>query len=628
MGFASDRNRSGDGGGGGGSSRAPGKSTLTGKLRRKPSRPAAGPATEVDEPMLAEAHAESGSRPAEHVRSRVEAATGADLGAARVHVGPASAAAADAMAARAYTLGPDIHFGAGEYQPGTKDGDRLLGHELVHVIQQGDSPSAPQHQLEVSQPGDPAEHEADAIAALALDGDGDGTAPVVQRPQALARAAIQREVTPDATVGGTDVKPAVGGDKDAAAIGAPSGPVVKAGIDLTAIGQDHGIRVAVGYYSSPADIAANKASYMAHPLKDVLTWGNVKPAGDHPKLKAVVARIAAGSSDADANTTATDADDIAQAVAGNNTEFGNRAAIHATQRKTIGGTAAGLVVGKHLPFDESTGKPIEAIQAISTAIGSLAPTTTAAGAVPAAPATPATPAAPLANVAEIAFFTHGVSKNIGLGKDGWMNGTAVAAALGSHATPSVQVLVYGCNAADGNDSFAATLATALAKGGHKARVFGHTSAGPATVNADGKEFTAVPDGAGGAKVTSATNYEMVFSNDFRTEEMVPVAADQGIDLTKGALHNGWTSNQYSVFGAIGAVAQPWLHGNLSKFVAKGGLAGANEDGSASSEEAAYTLGVAKDPTVAAIRTAWQAYRVTAAGKAALAAKLPAKSITK
>ena len=71
-----------------------------------------------------------------------------------------------------------------------------------------------------------------------------------------------------------------------------------------------------------------------------------------------------------------------------------------------------------------------------------------------------------------------------------------------------------------------------------------------------------------------------------------------------------------------------MHGNLSKFVAKGGLAGANEDGSASSEEAAYTLGVAKDPTVAVIRTAWQAYRVTAAGKAALAAKLPAKSITK
>jgi outer membrane protein OmpA-like peptidoglycan-associated protein len=38
--------------------------------------------------------------------------------------------------ARAYTLGSDIVFGAGEYAPETAAGQRLLAHELAHVVQQ------------------------------------------------------------------------------------------------------------------------------------------------------------------------------------------------------------------------------------------------------------------------------------------------------------------------------------------------------------------------------------------------------------------------------------------------------------------------------------------------------------
>ena len=29
----------------------------------------------------------------------------------------------------------DVHFAAGQYAPGTKEGDRLLAHELTHVVQ-------------------------------------------------------------------------------------------------------------------------------------------------------------------------------------------------------------------------------------------------------------------------------------------------------------------------------------------------------------------------------------------------------------------------------------------------------------------------------------------------------------
>jgi hypothetical protein len=464
--------------------------------------------------------------------------------------------------------------------------------------------------------------------------------------QLPAGAVVQRSPGPDASFGEAANAAAAGekaaGDKASdgktAAPGAPAGPVVRAGIDLTAIGQDQGIRVAVGYYSSATDIAANAASYKTHKLKDVLAWGNVKPAGDHPLIKKVVGQIEAGTSDPEANTTATDADLIARGVAGNNNEFGYRAGIHAKQRKTIGGTAGALVVGAHMAFDESAGKPIEAIQAVGSAIGSLAPSATPApggtgaaptgdgGAAP-APGPGAATAAP-GNIAEVAFFTHGVSKNIGLGKDGWMDGGQVAAKLGGYATPSVQVLVYGCSAAGGTDSFAQTLATALAKAGHKARVFGHTTAGPATVNGDGKEFTAESDGAGGAKVKSATDYEMVFTSDFQNAEMAPVAAELSVDLTKGSMFDGWTSNQSAIFTLIGKVSKTWLHGGLSKFVSGGGFAGANDDGSKSSEEAAYTLGVSRDPTVAALRKEWQVYRSSPAGKADLSKQLPAKAVAK
>jgi hypothetical protein len=69
---------------------------------------------------------------------------GFDLGGVRVHTDPAAAATADALGARAYTVGPHIVFGPGRYQPGSTDGLALLRHELAHVVQQsaGDGPGS------------------------------------------------------------------------------------------------------------------------------------------------------------------------------------------------------------------------------------------------------------------------------------------------------------------------------------------------------------------------------------------------------------------------------------------------------------------------------------------------------
>lgn len=70
--------------------------------------------------------------------SRFSAASGSihDFSRVRIHTGPRAEAAAAALDARAYTLGRDIVFAAGEYAPHTDAGQRLLAHELAHVIQQ------------------------------------------------------------------------------------------------------------------------------------------------------------------------------------------------------------------------------------------------------------------------------------------------------------------------------------------------------------------------------------------------------------------------------------------------------------------------------------------------------------
>jgi len=68
----------------------------------------------------------------EDVRTKMETALGADFSDVRVHIGRE----ASALGAIAYTWGSNIHFAPGQYNPNTIQGQKLLGHELWHVVQQ------------------------------------------------------------------------------------------------------------------------------------------------------------------------------------------------------------------------------------------------------------------------------------------------------------------------------------------------------------------------------------------------------------------------------------------------------------------------------------------------------------
>jgi hypothetical protein len=61
---------------------------------------------------------------------------GADFSQVRVHTDSRAAETAESINAKAFTKGKDIVFGAGQYSPETSEGERLLAHELTHVVQQ------------------------------------------------------------------------------------------------------------------------------------------------------------------------------------------------------------------------------------------------------------------------------------------------------------------------------------------------------------------------------------------------------------------------------------------------------------------------------------------------------------
>jgi hypothetical protein len=74
------------------------------------------------------------------VRDFFEPRFGRDLGDVRVHTDADAAEAAQSLAARGYAVGRHVVFGAGQFAPGTSAGDRLLAHELAHVVYSAHEP--------------------------------------------------------------------------------------------------------------------------------------------------------------------------------------------------------------------------------------------------------------------------------------------------------------------------------------------------------------------------------------------------------------------------------------------------------------------------------------------------------
>jgi nucleoid-associated protein YgaU len=78
-----------------------------------------------------------GGRPLlSRTRSYFEPRFGADFSDVRVHTGSEADEAARSINAEAFTVGSDVAFSKGKYDPETDDGKELIAHELAHVLQQ------------------------------------------------------------------------------------------------------------------------------------------------------------------------------------------------------------------------------------------------------------------------------------------------------------------------------------------------------------------------------------------------------------------------------------------------------------------------------------------------------------
>jgi hypothetical protein len=159
-------------------------------LRRSPS----GIAPAVAPPIVHDVLGAPGQPLDGALRARMEPRFRHSLADVRVHADGRAAESARAVGARAYAAGPHLVFGAGRYAPGSADGERLIAHELAHVVQQRGAASIIQSKLEIGAPDDAAERQADAAAAAVTGG---GLAPWTP-----AGGAVLRRIPHDPGAGG------------------------------------------------------------------------------------------------------------------------------------------------------------------------------------------------------------------------------------------------------------------------------------------------------------------------------------------------------------------------------------------------------------------------------------------
>jgi len=138
-------------------------------------------------------------------RSTMESAFGASFDHVRVHTDDRASKSAESVGANAYTVGSDVVFKRGQFDPGSPTGQRTLAHELAHVVQQSQGPvdgTDAAGGIRVSDPSDRFERAADSTADHVMSSvqtsrapEGAATAsasPTAQLLEGEAAPAVQR----------------------------------------------------------------------------------------------------------------------------------------------------------------------------------------------------------------------------------------------------------------------------------------------------------------------------------------------------------------------------------------------------------------------------------------------------
>jgi hypothetical protein len=128
--------------------------------------------SEADEvpPIVHEVLNSSGQPLDTETRAFMESRFGHNFSQVRVHTDEKAAQSVQAVNALAYTVGRKVVFGQGQYTPKTEAGNKLLAHELAHVLQQrGESAGIRPEAVEATE--HPSEYEAEQAAEAVMAGN-------------------------------------------------------------------------------------------------------------------------------------------------------------------------------------------------------------------------------------------------------------------------------------------------------------------------------------------------------------------------------------------------------------------------------------------------------------------------
>lgn len=198
----------------------PETASLVSSIQRKSVDGAEAPATQQRTLAMREA-ADSIGRPLDgDTRDVMETVLGTDLSGVQVHTDDAADRAASSLSAQAFAAGRDIFFAQNNFDTATPSGMGLLGHELVHTLQQSEMPQRSPLSGGSATLEEPAAAEEQALSvertlthllSQTAGDEGDEVPPgITGQPEALAGAppapltaspappGVPRQMTPDA----------------------------------------------------------------------------------------------------------------------------------------------------------------------------------------------------------------------------------------------------------------------------------------------------------------------------------------------------------------------------------------------------------------------------------------------
>src|SRR5262249_40458368 len=157
------------------------------------------------DPWVVQAQLGSGHSLEGNIQKQMERSFGTSFDSVRIHTDAAAARLSSVLGARAFTVGNDIAFGAGQYRPGTPSGDVLIAHELAHTMQQGSGMATSSGRADDQE----LERQAYRAASSAIDGregaaglsqPGDNELRIQRWRAVVAGAIVVAEAAPEAVV--------------------------------------------------------------------------------------------------------------------------------------------------------------------------------------------------------------------------------------------------------------------------------------------------------------------------------------------------------------------------------------------------------------------------------------------